>query len=131
VAGFLMSEFNKHGFSDTFWAYGKFLDEASFLGVLNKAYPVSTSGKLKSYTFDYESGVFNCQWNENPDISAPTIIYIPNIENINKDQITDSPEVESIEIVKIENSHAGHLIIPSSGKSMEMELNFKINKTIE
>ncbi len=128
VAGFLMSEFNKHGFSDTFWAYGKFLDEASFLGVLQKAYPVSTSGNLKAYSFDFESGAFNCQWSEKADISAPTIIYIPNIENIDKDQISISPEAESIEIVAIENSHAGHLIIPPSGKSIDMELNLKVNK---
>ena len=129
VAGFLMNEFNRHGFSDTYWAYGKFLDEASFLGVLQKAYPISTSGKLKAYTFDFERGDFNCQWSENPGMMAPTIIYIPNIENINKEEIHISPEVESIEIVKIENSYAGYLKIPSSGKSIDMELNFKINNT--
>lgn len=128
VADFLMSEYNKHGFSDTFWAYGKFLDEASFLSVLQKPYPVSTSGNLIAYSYNYDLGDFNCKWIENPDITAPTIIYIPDLENLDKEQISIFPDAESIEIVNIINSNAGHLIIPSTGKSVERELKFKINK---
>lgn len=128
VAYFLMSEFNKHGFSDTFWAYGKFLDEASFLNVLKKPYPVSTSGNLISYSYAYEQGDFKCQWAESTDISAPTIIYVPDLEKLNKEEIIITPEAESIEIVNIENSTAGHLIIPSTGNSTERTVSFKITK---
>ncbi len=131
VADYLMSEFNRHGFSDTFWAYGKFLDEASFLNVLKKPYPVSTSGNLKSYSYMYEEGDFNCQWTETPDISAPSIIYIPDLEKLNKEEINIVPEAESIEIVAIENSSAGHLVIPPTGKNTERAVSFKINKIEE
>lgn len=131
VADYLMSEFNRHGFSDAFWAYGKFLDESSFLNVLKKPYPVSTSGNLTSYAYTYEKGEFTCHWVENADISAPTIIYIPDIEKLNTEEIIITPEAESIEIVTIEHSNAGHLIIPPTDKAAERVVSFSINKKEE
>jgi endoglycosylceramidase len=131
VADFLMSEYNKHGFSDTFWAYGKFLDEASFLNVLKKPYPVSISGNLISYSYAYEQGDFSCEWTENPDISAPSIIFIPDLDKLNKEEISIMPDAESIEIVKIDQSNAGHLIITPTGKSEKRVVTFKINKAEE
>lgn len=128
VADYLMSEFNRHGFSDTFWAYGKFLDEASFLNVLKKPYPVSISGDLESSSYDYTKGEFSCQWEESAEITAPSSIYIPDLEKLNKEEIMITPEAESIEIVTIENSTAGHLVIPSTGKSTERTVSFKIIK---
>lgn len=131
VADFLMSEFNRHGFGDTFWAYGKFFENISFLEALTKPFPVSTSGNLESYNYDFEKGEFQCNWVENAEISAPTIIYIPDLENLNKERISVSPEAESIEIVNIENSTAGHLIIPPTGNSEERVVSFQINKNEE
>jgi len=126
---YLMSEFNKHGFSDTFWAYGKFLLDASFLGVLQKPYPVATSGNLKGYNYDFNAGEFNGNWIEKEDVSAPTIIYIPDIENLQKDNILVQPESESIFIEQIEGSGAGYLIIPVSGNPGERKLSFTIDKS--
>ena len=82
VADFLMDEFNRHGFSDTFWAYGKFLNEASFLDFLKKPYPIMVSGNLSGYSYDYETGLFSCTWVEDPGVLSPTIIYVPDIEDL-------------------------------------------------
>ena len=131
VADFLMSEFDRHGFSDTFWAYGKFLDEASFLGVLQKPYPVSSSGKLKAYNYDMESGVFDCQWTESAEISAPTIIFIPNIEILNRELIGITPGAESIELLKNENAPSGYLIIPASGESVDRMVQIDMASTVQ
>ncbi len=130
VAGFLMSEFNKHGFSDTFWAYGKFLNDASFLSVLQKPYPVATSGNLKAYNYDFDQGEFTCEWIEKSNLPAPTVIYIPNVENLNKDDLVISPEAESIIIENIENSGAGYIKIPTTGKAVQRSIKFRINKDV-
>ena len=127
VADFLMDEFNRHGFSDTFWAYGRFLHEASFLNVLKKPYPMMVSGNLSGYSYDYESGVFSCSWVEDPEVRSPTIIYIPDIENLENNQITISPEVESLEIENIENAPSGYLIISTSGEHKARKLELTIN----
>lgn len=128
VADFLMSEFNRHKFSNTFWAYGQFLHEASFLKVLQKPYPMVTGGALSGYSYDFESGNFTCAWKESEDILAPTIIYIPDLENLQREKINISPSAESIELENIENSQAGYLIIPTSGEPIEREITFTIER---
>ena len=126
VADFLMDEFNRHGFSDTFWAYGQFLHEASFLDVLKKVYPMTVSGTLLEYAFDYESGKFSCSWNEHNGISSPTVIYIPKIDQLDQQLIEVSPEVESMEIEPIPDSKAGYLIIQSTGQEATYNLTIKL-----
>lgn len=128
TADFLMSEFNGHGFSDTFWAYGKFLHDASFLEVLQKPYPVATSGELKGYAYNYEAGEFASKWIESEENVASTVIYIPNINNLEKQSISITPEVENFTIEEIENSNAGHLLIPVNGNNEERALTFTIRK---
>jgi endoglycosylceramidase len=122
VADFLMDEFNRHGFSDAFWAYGQFLHQASFLNVLKKAYPMRTNGSLRSYEFDYDKSTLICSWKEDEHITSPTVIYIPDMDNLQKELIAITPEAESIEIEYIDESKAGYLIIPPSGELLERKL---------
>lgn len=128
TADFLMCEFNRHGFNDTFWAYGKFLLDASFLGVLQKPYPVATPGELKGYTYNYEAGEFTSKWIENENSSAPTLIYIPDLENLDKDQISIHPKGKDYIINQIENSKAGYLVVPVTGENSKREINFSMRK---
>ena len=128
TANFLLNQFNKHGFSDAFWAYGKFLLDASFLDVLKKPYPVETSGVLENYSFDYELGTFNCTWHEDEAITAPTRIYVSDISKLNKDTLQLTPEIEGVSIEEMEHSKAGHLVISASGKKLERTLTFTLIK---
>ncbi|WP_341216346.1 cellulase family glycosylhydrolase [uncultured Wocania sp.] len=128
TADFLLNQFSKHGFSDAFWAYGKFLLEASFLDVLKKPYPVETSGVLKNYSFDYESGVFNCTWEENEAITAPTRIYVSDISKVNMDSLKLTPKMEGVTIQKMEHEKAGHLVIMPSGEDVERKLSFTLSE---
>jgi endoglycosylceramidase len=129
VADFLMDEFNRHGFSDAFWAYGQLLHKASFFEVLKKAYPMLTSGSLANYAYDHHAGELACQWSENNRINAPTVIYIPDLDHLQKEQIIISPEAESIEIEHIEGSKAGYLIIPPTGESIERSVKLLMHDT--
>lgn len=128
TANFLMREFDKHGFSDTFWAYGKFLLDASFLDVLKKPYPVATAGALNGYKYDFDGGKFQASWTEESQLEAPTMIYVPDTKNLDQERIQISPEVDEIIIEQIEHSNAGHLIIPASGNGVTRKVSFTIEK---
>ena len=129
VAAHIMGEFNRHGFSDTFWAYGKFLDEASFLGVLQKSYPMSVSGKLTDYSFDRTQGAFVCHWQDAADAQGSTKIFVPNLNLVDKESIELSPASDHIDLEAIEGSKAGYLIIAPSGKTMQKSLKFRMRNT--
>lgn len=131
VADFLLSEFARHGFSDTFWAYGEHVEKSSFLEVLKRPYPMSVSGKLNSFNFDFEAGVFTCTWQNNTSIDAPTKIYIPNLDKLEKDQISLTPDVESISLELIEGSEAGYLVVPSAGGNAPRTVTFTVSKNSE
>ncbi|WP_345007571.1 cellulase family glycosylhydrolase [Snuella lapsa] len=128
TANFLLNQFSKHGFSDAFWAYGKFLLDASFLDVLKKPYPVETSGSLESYSFDYDTGVFSCTWQERETITASTRIYVSDLSKLNKDAMQLNPNSKGVSIEKLEHSKAGHLVIPPSGKDAKRKLSFLLTK---
>ena len=131
VADFLLREFAKHGFSDTFWAYGDHIENSSFLQVLARPYPVAVSGSLKSFMFDYDNGKFACTWDNNSSIAAPTRVYISDLEKLERDDISLTPDVERISIEPIENSSAGYLLIPSAGGDALRTLTFTMAKSNE
>ncbi len=122
VADQLMDEFNKHGFSDTYWAYGSFLHEAAFLEVLQKPYPVAVSGALLEYGFDSKTGQFSCKWMEKSEMTAPTKVFVRDMDHVKIENILVSPETENISLKKIDDSDAGYLIIPPTGTNSERSL---------
>ena len=124
TADFLMNQFNQYGFSDTFWAYGKFLLEASFLEVLQKPYPMVTSGKLIGYSYDFSTKTFDLSWDENPEIQAATIVYIPDSDTVDIRNIKVEPVSDKMTIQKINHSKAGYLTIPPTGKNIKRTLIF-------
>ncbi len=127
VADFLMNEFNKYTFSDTYWAYGSHVVGAAYMDVLQKAYPVSISGELLGYSYDLASDSFECSWLENENVVAPTLIYVPDLYRISMEDIKAVPATNDISIVKIENSNAGYLNIPASGPAGKRHINFRIS----
>jgi len=60
-------------------------------------------------------------------VNAPTLICIPDIENLVRESIILNPQRSKIVIQKIKNSKAGYLIIPVTGKSASRTIEFKIN----
>ncbi len=126
IANYLMQLFNKHKFSDAFWAYYRSLESTVFVEALKKAYPVHTSGSLQEYSYDFDTRSFSCKWTENKDVIAPTVIYIPEIENLQHDQITISPEAGRLETEGLNNSGAGYLIIQATGKNATRTLKFSL-----
>jgi endoglycosylceramidase len=121
--------FERFSFSNTYWAYYQGIENnLYFNSTLIRPYPPYIGGNLKSYDFNRETGIFRCSWEESPEVKAPTVIYIPDIDNLVRESISISTERSSSVIQSIKDSKAGYLIIPVTGKSIERTIEFKINK---
>ncbi|MDZ7606146.1 MAG: cellulase family glycosylhydrolase [Cyclobacteriaceae bacterium] len=128
TAEFLMNEFNRNNFSDSYWAYGSHMDGAAYVDVLQKTYPVKTAGYLTGYNYNSTDGIFECTWEENKNIGGQTIIYVPDLYRIAIEELKVEPKAKDIRMEKIDNSNAGYLRIPTSGKNEIRKLTFQLSK---
>ena len=129
AASHIIKSFEKFGFSNTYWAYSQGIEKNLFFNeVLVRPYPQFIGGTLTAYSFDRETGIFNCSWEESTDVKAPTVIYIPDIENLVRETISLNPERSSTVIQPVKKSKAGYLIVPVTGISVSRSIQFKINK---
>jgi endoglycosylceramidase len=128
VARYIIGVFEKFGLSNTYWAYHTGIENNSYFNdAIIRPYPPYIGGTLLKYSFSHNTGLFSCSWEESPEINAPTVIYIPDIENLERESISLNPERSSTIIQTIKNSKAGYLIIPVTGKSVTRNIEFKIN----
>ncbi len=119
--------FGQYGFSNTYWAYYDGINKnLYFNSAIIRPYPQFTGGTLNRYGYDNETGLFSCSWEESPNVKAPTVIYIPDIESLSGKSITLVPEGSNTVIQSIKNSKAGYLIIPVTGKSLGRTIEFRI-----
>lgn len=123
VAWGVVNVFEELGCSDTYWLYSQHLIDAAYLPALQRAVPARLAGTLVSYDNDPEAGSFTCTWRENPEITAPTTIYVPaSLDAANK-TITLTPEGSTYTTEPaIEGSRNQYFVIPPTGKAIERTL---------
>ena len=64
--------------SDTYWYYMENLDKQPYFGtLLQRPFPTTVSGILKSYSFDPEQRSFRCIWSEDPSRGRENRFYLP------------------------------------------------------
>ncbi|MBN1231045.1 MAG: cellulase family glycosylhydrolase [Anaerolineales bacterium] len=59
---------------------GDINDGGRALEAVVRPFPMKTSGDLLSYSFDIKKKVFTCKFIDNPEISQPTEIFIPDFQ---------------------------------------------------
>jgi endoglycosylceramidase len=123
----LLSLFEQYHFGNTFWAYyNGILEEGVFKKALHRVYPPYISGNLVSYSYDPSSGKFTCTWTESPEVKAPTVIYIPRLDWLDKETISLIPEGENAIIEPGENGTQGYVLVPPSGGNDTRTLQFTL-----
>ncbi len=128
VAWGTVNVFERLGCGDTYWDYRRDLHELAYFPALQRAVPARLSGVLVSYSNDPETGAFTCTWRENPDITAPTEIYVPAWLDLANRDITLTPEGAGyITEPAIEGSENLHFIIQPTGEAVERTLTIKSN----
>jgi endoglycosylceramidase len=131
-AYFITKLFERFEFSNTYWAYYNGIENnLYFKSAIIRPYPQYTGGILDKYNLNIETGLFTCSWEESAEVNAPTVIYIPDIENLVRESISIKPERSSTVIQSIKNSKAGYLIVPVTGKSLHRSIEFKINNNLK
>lgn len=73
----VLTQFDRHMNGDTYWEYGKWLPDAAYADLLARPGPDRVAGRLVSIASDPESHTFSCAWEEDPSVSAPGRIYLP------------------------------------------------------
>jgi endoglycosylceramidase len=89
--------------SDTYWAYQPDLEQAACFPALSRPYPERVAGVLKNYHFDPATGGFACAWQEDPAVTAPTVIYLPAWLDFDPANLTLTPSGE----YRLEKSASG------------------------
>jgi len=118
--------FETLGCSDTYWEYGKYLPGAAYLPALQRAVPVRLAGTLVAYDNDLIAGSFTCTWLEDPNITAPTILYIPaSLDAANK-TVTLTPDGSPYTTeAAAEQSPNQYYVIPPAGQAAERTLTIR------
>jgi len=115
-------------FSNTYWAYYKDIDQYPYFNLsIIRPYPSEISGSLISYNYDRMTGVFECSWQEDPEISGPTRLFIPNLDQISETKILLDPESDNIILESIPSSNAGYILINPSGQSLNRKVKVEFN----
>lgn len=128
AARYIISLFERFHFGNTYWAYGEWLPKQHlFTDAIIRPYPQFIAGSLNAYSLKYETGIFNCSWDENPTVTAPTVIFIPDISKLEKGSIKLSPESRNTIVQSVEGSKSAYLIIPATQTAVNRTIEFKLN----
>lgn len=69
--------FEKALASDTYWDFHKGIEKTAFFEALERPYPQAVAGTIQEYRFDPQTRVFECVWDEDPQIMAPSLFFVP------------------------------------------------------
>jgi endoglycosylceramidase len=106
----LIKVFEKNLWSNTFWCYYSGMEKCKYINALKRAYPMSASGVLTEYSYDFQSGNFNMEC-QNVSTSAATVIYYPEAEGLSSKDIRIEGAECGIEIIKYDMRSSGIIII--------------------
>ncbi|NPA37654.1 MAG: glycoside hydrolase family 5 protein [Chlorobi bacterium] len=106
---------NRFLFSNTYWAYYNNIEKNSWFSALIRPYPAFIAGRLISYSYDENTGNFECKWKESKKQEKPTRIYIPEIEKINTDNLTLTPQGNGVVLESLEDGPGGYISVYPTG----------------
>lgn len=123
----LINLFEKHNFGNTYWAfYSGMADSPYFQNALVRPFPQAINGKLLSYDYNFESGVFECNWEESGEQNANSVIFVPNLSELSEADIDLMPATDQVVFEHFGNHKSGCLIISPSKKPLKRTLRFKM-----
>jgi len=126
AAWFVVHQFEKLLCGDTYWLFGRNLHNSPYLPALQRPIPQRIAGTLLAYHADPETGTFTCTWNEDPQIVAPSRIYIPGWAYRGEDRISLTPRGKGFKVTPVvEGSGSVYVVIPPMGKPVERQLSVR------
>jgi endoglycosylceramidase len=77
AAWHVVHQFEKLLCSETYWAYEPGMERFPCFQAVQRPYPERVAGILRSYHYDPKMAIFQCTWEEDGVITAPSRIYLP------------------------------------------------------
>ena len=110
----VMCYFEKFTCSNTYWAYdGVGFSQKACFPVLNRAYPVATSGDLLYYAYNAIDESFIAAYTTTGLEKYPTRIFFPNIEGFNESYLELSPK-SKFSVEQLVKGKGLFIVIPPS-----------------
>ncbi len=91
TARFNISMVEKYLLNETYWDYGGNMEHSACFEVFQRPIPIRINGLLLNYKTDFAKGKFTCTWKEDPEVKAPTKIYLPKRLFASPDAVQISP----------------------------------------
>ncbi|CAM4137563.1 cellulase family glycosylhydrolase [Paenibacillus alkaliterrae] len=117
----IQSIFEKLLCSDAYWSYfgAETENYSSFRGVC-RGYPLAAAGTILRYQYRHEDRAFILEWEEENQISRPTIVYLPDVSRLYPDSIILMPAGTGCSIDRMKGTDAGFVRIPpcSNGRRL-------------
>jgi endoglycosylceramidase len=76
AAEIAVEDFERHNAGGFYWDYERGLGEKAYAHMLQRNVPRAVAGRLQAFRLDPRSGVFTCVWEEDPAVTADTLIYV-------------------------------------------------------
>jgi endoglycosylceramidase len=119
--------FDRHLFSQTYWAYHQNVDkDLYFHKTFKRPNAMFVNGSVKTINYDYNTGEFICTWEESPEIVSGTVFFVPDLENLDRSNIIVTPEKKNIVIQSMNTGKGGYIIVPASHKKIERKIHFSL-----
>ena len=124
----LIERFN---FSNTYWAYYHNIEKTSWFKPLIRPYPSNISGELIAYSYDENTGIFTCSWQETEAQKLPTSIYVPNINHVEIANLTITPEGNGVVLEPLDKGTGGYITISPTEKTEIRKISFSIENSVQ
>ncbi len=119
MAQFTRRLFDRYQFSNTYWAYYPEMEYDKYLSnVFKRPNPQYINGTLKTLDFNYDTGEFECSWDEQKEKKYCTVFFIPDISKEVRNKLVIFPATKEYRFEEFEKGNGGLLIINASGKNL-------------
>ena len=118
----LQRQFEQLLCGDTYWDYGRDIQDKAYFAVLKRSIPSRIAGTLLAYRNDWKTGEFTCRWRESPRITAATIVYLT-AATFKGATVRLEPPGSGFDVQEVAGPSGDvYLCIPPTGKAVERTL---------
>ena len=123
AAWYVVRQFEKALCGETYWTYEPGIEGFPCFQALQRPYPERVAGRLTGYHFDPQQAVFECEWRETGDVTAPSRIYLPDWFVWDKESVDLTPAGQGCAVVAIRpGSRNVYLEISPAGSPCDRRL---------
>ena len=109
-----------------YWDYHRNIEDAVYFESLARPAPLALAGRLEAFSFDPDSGVFQCVWNADPAIAGESVFAAPQFWSAAPPLIHVSPDTVATRIATHPNDASTvYVLVTTPGEATRITLTMK------